>query len=348
MRVLVSPTENRCSSNSNSNSNSNNDTTFTTTSNITLVNCVLEILGKISFDIVIQEFERRKQDNTAAAAAAYVRGDQLISPPPNDIEMVLQLDITDSNFWAPLVHRYNGAVPLLSIRSHSKEGLLEYISQINTVDEVMLNAHYRRMKEFVEQFLRQQHHNDDEDDGGSITNFVNEITNHDPSCWWHYGQMKQNYYKNRPRWNRFWEIFCDEEWEWGEEEEIEKDGGSADQVDTHPLYTAIHLGYQLNSVITDIVKKDPRILETFDHQECLPPFALVTATWSLHKNSYRDDGLINDITNNNNDNENSKNKNNDNDNDKADKNYYHYYLDTTYELLRMNPAVIGTMMTAVE
>jgi hypothetical protein len=97
-------------------------------------------------------------------------------------------------------------------------------------------------------------------------------------------------------------------------------------------------------------------LKTFDHQECLPPFALVTATWSLHKNSYRDDGLINDITNNNNDNrkdndnENNKNKknDNDNDNDNADKNYYHYYLDTTYELLRMNPAVIGTMMTVVE
>ena len=139
---------------------------------------------------------------------------------------------------------------------------------------------------------------------------------------------KQN---NLHFWRMFWDIF--EEDEWG--------GEDATASPRHPLFTAIRLECQYE-IISDIFTKDPSILVSLDNYESLPPFAIVAATRSykdyIHpkkgyccsykkrSNSKPTQAIICGTCT-----EIGSGNNND--------------LDATYELLRMNPAVIGNLLS---
>jgi hypothetical protein len=139
---------------------------------------------------------------------------------------------------------------------------------------------------------------------------------------------KQN---NFYSWRIFWGIF--EEDEWG--------GEDATASPRHPVFTAIRLECQYE-IISDIVTKDPSILVSLDNYESLPPFAIVAATRSYKDYIHPKKGYCCSYKKR----SNSKPTQaiicgtcteigSDNNND----------LDATYELLRMNPAVIGSLLS---
>jgi len=75
--------------------------------------------------------------------------------------------------------------------------------------------------------------------------------------------------KNRMyQWKSFWKYFQYDEW--GEEDTVTVSS-------RHPVFTAIRIECQYE-IISDIVQKDPSILESLENYESLPPFAIVAAT----------------------------------------------------------------------
>jgi hypothetical protein len=137
-------------------------------------------------------------------------------------------------------------------------------------------------------------------------------------------------------WGIFWNVFKDDDW--GKEDATT----SCSPSPRHPLFTAIRLQCH-SEIILDIITKDPSILDSLDSYESLPPFAIVAATRSyedrihppkqgsndlcLYRNQFYGPAIIcgtcaNDCIYNN--------------------HSQHNDIDSTYELLRMNPAVIGS------
>ncbi|OEU08540.1 hypothetical protein FRACYDRAFT_249431 [Fragilariopsis cylindrus CCMP1102] len=132
-------------------------------------------------------------------------------------------------------------------------------------------------------------------------------------------------------WGIFWNVFKDDDWE------KEDATTSCSPSPRHPLLTAIRLQCH-SKIISDILTKDPSILDSLDNYDSLPPFAIVAATRSyedrihlkegnfcLYRNQFYGQAIICGTCA----------------NDCIYNNSQHNDIDSTYELLRMNPAVIG-------
>ncbi|OEU07335.1 hypothetical protein FRACYDRAFT_251140 [Fragilariopsis cylindrus CCMP1102] len=153
-------------------------------------------------------------------------------------------------------------------------------------------------------------------------------------------------------WNSFWKLFKDNDWS---DEIIATDVDQNHHEQQHPLLTAINHEYRYE-IIVDIVSKDPTILELSGqgNPESLPPFALVAATrsqkYSVHPEKNCDCKLFRHVH--------SKkmlmeqalicckctNSFSSGKKDPIDIQDYNNDLDATYELLTMNPSVIGCVM----
>jgi hypothetical protein len=157
-------------------------------------------------------------------------------------------------------------------------------------------------------------------------------------------------------WNSLWKLFKDNDW--SDEiiaTDVDRNNDLQHQQQQHPLLTAINHEYRCE-IIVDIVKKDPTILESSGqgNPESLPPFALVAATRSqkdsVHPEKRHDCKIFKRVH--------SKKKLMEqaiicckctnsvvsNKTDPIDIQDYNNDLDATYELLRMNPSVIGSIM----
>jgi hypothetical protein len=131
-------------------------------------------------------------------------------------------------------------------------------------------------------------------------------------------------------WKKFWDIFEGDEW----------GGEDATATPRHPLFTAIRLECQYD-IILDIVTKDPSILESLDNYESLPPFAIVAATRSYKHYIHPKKGYCCSYKRR----TNSKPRQAIICGTCTDINPESNDLDSTYELLRMNPAVIGNILS---
>jgi hypothetical protein len=199
-------------------------------SNISLVNCVLQVLCSVSLDATLKELNVKARaqtniDNYESDDGDDSDGDDgcdksdddedddtdsnTTTLKQSDIETICRLDTNDDQFWMPLSmekkQRSRGPGRVRHSVKEVKVPVTEarYVSLMSTraqdIDKVTLKTHYQRMKEFSKRFLQKQNSSGDDGDADDKEKDFREGS----SCWWEYGQLKQKFWKNGRRWNRF-------------------------------------------------------------------------------------------------------------------------------------------------